>query len=242
MSNYISQLDSERFGFLVAKITDNVENPELVVRELKKKSTKLIIARINSSNIRLINHLEEIGFIYKDAQVTFNFNLQNKLPPKNIEQFSLVSFNDKHLSQIIEITGTSFNNYGHYFADDKLDKQKCNEIYIDWIRRCCYNKDIADEIIVAEKNNVAIGYLAIKIFDINNMKYVAGLIGAVATDYRKLGVFQAINIESLYLAASLGVNRVENNVLITNIPVMKTYTSLCYNIIRSEITMHFWCE
>ena len=74
------------------------------------------------------------------------------------------------------------------------------------------------------------------------MKYVAGLIGAVATDYRKLGVFQAINIESLYLAASLGVNRVENNVLITNIPVMKTYTSLCYNIIRSEITMLFWCE
>jgi hypothetical protein len=177
-----------------------------------------------------------------DAQVTFSFNLQNKLPPRNNNQFSLVSFNDRHLSQMIEITKTAFDNYGHYFADERLDKQKCAEIYINWIQRCCTNKDIADEIIVAEKNNIVIGYLAIKKFGLNSEKYYAGVIGAVASEYRKIGVFQAINIESLYLAGSNGAIRVENNVLITNIPVMKTYTNLCYSIIRSEITMHYWYE
>jgi hypothetical protein len=242
MLNYISQLDSERFGFLIAKFSKDIENPEFVVQELKKISTKLIIARVELSNIELINRLEKIGFKYKDAQVTFNFSLQNKLPPKNYSHFSIVSFNEKHLKQMIEITRTSFNDYGHYFADDKLDKQKCGEIYTDWIQRCCSNKDIADEIIVAEKNDEVIGYLALKIFNFDGVKYFAGVIGAVAPEYRKFGVFQSINIESLYLAASKGAKRVENNVLITNIPVMKTYSNLLYSIIRSEITMHFWYE
>jgi hypothetical protein len=242
MHNYISKLDSERFGFPVAKISGNIKNPELIVIELKKLSTKLIIARIEFSNIELINQLERIGFKYKDAQVTFNYNLQNKLPGKTNNPFSLVPFNESHLPGMIEITRNSFNNYGHYFADEKLNKQRCNEIYTDWIQRCCKNKDIADEIIVAEKGNMAIGYLAIKMHYAENEKHIEGVIGAVSPEYRKLGVFKAINIESLYLATRLGANRLGNNVLITNFPVMKTYTSLCYNIIKSEITMHYWYE
>ena len=70
--------------------------------------------------------------------------------------------------------------------------------------------------------------------------YIAGVIGAVAPEYRKMGVFKEINIESLYLAKRLGITRVENNVLVTNYPVMKTYTSLKYTIIRSELTLHYW--
>jgi hypothetical protein len=242
MHEYISKLDSEHFGFPVAKIFNNIENPELIVKELKKTSTKLIIARIDFLNKKLINQLEKIGFLYRDAQVTFNYNLYKGLPEKRINPFLIVPYDEKHLSEIINITKTSFNNYGHYFADDNLDKKKCIEIYIDWIKRCCENKDIADEIIVAEKDNIAIGYLAIKKHFTENDKYIAGVIGAVAPEYRKLGVFNAINIESLHLAERMEANRIENNVLITNFPVMKTYTGLCYNIIRSEITMHYWYE
>jgi hypothetical protein len=240
MHNFISKIDSERFGFCIAKFSSSIENPELIVSELKKLSVKLIIARVDFSNLKLIEQLERIGFLYKDAQVTFNFNLQNKLPEKTYNQFSIVSFKEGHLSDLIKITRKSFNNYGHYYADDKLDKQKCSEIYTDWIQRCCENRDIADEIIVAEKDNKAIGYLALKMYSNDNERYMAGVIGAVAPEYRKLGVFQAINIESLYYAVSLESKRIENNVLITNYPVMKSYTSLSYTIIRSEITMHYW--
>jgi len=242
MHKYISKLDSERFGFTVAKFSNDIENPELIVNKLDELSTRLIIARIDFSNIKLINQLERIGFTYKDAQITFNFNLHNKLPLKTGNQFSIVPFNERHLPEMIDMTRKSFSNYGHYFADDKLDKQKCSEIYTDWIQRCCENKEIADEIIVAEKDNIAIGYLAVKKYIAENEKYIAGVIGAVSLEYRKFGVFQAINIESLHLAASQGMNRLENNVLVTNFPVMKSYTSLNYSIIRSEITMHYWYE
>jgi len=129
-----------------------------------------------------------------------------------------------------------------YFADDKLDNLKCNEIYTDWLKKCCKDKEIADDIIVAEKDGTAIGYLAIKTNYDKNKKFISGIIGAVAQDFRKLGVFQGINLQSLYLAKKTGADSVENNVLVTNFPVMKTYTSLGYNIIRSEITMHYWYE
>jgi hypothetical protein len=242
MNKYISKLDSERFGFPVAKINNIIEDPDLLLSKLKDLSVKLIIARIEFSNIPLINELERIGFRHKDAQVTFNFNLKNKLPELNYNGFNIVSFQDRHLSEMIKMTRISFNNYGHYFADDKLDKNKCSEIYTDWIRRCCENKEIADEIIVAEKKNIAIGYLAIKKHFSSDEDYISGVIGAVSPENRKLGVFRAINTESIQIASRLGAKRIENNVLITNIPVIKSFTRLGYDIIRSELTMHYWYE
>ena len=242
MYNLISKLDSERFGFAIAKISNKIENPKLIIDELKKFSTRLIIARIDLSNMKLINQLETLGFLYKDAQVTFSFNLNNSKPKRLQNEFSIVPYNDRHLSKMIEITKQSFDNYGHYFADDKLDKKKCIEIYTDWIQRCCQNKEVADEIVVAEKDGIAIGYLAVKKQITQNENYISGVIGAISPEFRKRGVFKAINIESMHLASKLGANRVENNVLVTNFPVMKSYTSLNYSIIRSEITMHYWYE
>lgn len=240
MNDYISTLDSERFGFPVAKISNSIDNPNQIVEKLKNAGVSLIIARIDSTNIKLINQLEEIGFTYKDAQLTFNYNLHNELPPQLDNKFTLGLYRNQYLSDIIRLTQISFENYGHYFADDKLDKSKCREIYTDWIVQCCENRNFADEIIVAEMDQVAIGYLAVKIKDTTEGKYAAGVIGAVAAEHRKMGIFKAINIESMHVFSKLGCNRIENNVLVTNFPVMKTYTSLCYNVIRSELTMHYW--
>ncbi|GEM_PF-1217958 len=242
MNNYISLLDSERFGFLVAKFSNTIQNPEQIVNELKNLSTKLIIARVDFNNLKLINQLEKIGFEYKDAQLTFSFDLKKEIPTHSPHKdFKFTSYRSDHFNQIIEMTKKSFNNYGHYFADEKLNKQKCLDIYIDWITRCCTNIDVADNIIVAEIENTAVGYLALKTYITHHEKYIAGVIGAVSPEFRKLGIFQKINIESMHLAKKLGANRVENNVLVTNFPVINTYTNLSYNIIKSEITMHYWC-
>jgi len=240
IEKYISTLDTERFGFKVAKLPFNCADSIKIVEDLKKTSTKLIIVRVDANNIELINQLEINGFQFKDGQVTFSFDLHKSLPQPIDRAFTIKEYDKKFLPDIIEMTKYSFQNYGHYFADNKLDKTKCLDIYVDWSKRACDNLEIADKILVAEKNNKAIGYVAFKSFENTAEKYKAGVIGAVSPESRGLGVFQAIHIESIHLFKNEGFDRIENNVLVTNYPAMKTYIGLSYNIIRSEVTMHCW--
>jgi hypothetical protein len=240
MHEFISELDSERFGFPVAKMPSDLENPELTIQNLKILATKLVITRVDLKNILMINRLEKLGFLIKDTQLTYNYNLTDSTPRQLSTGLALDSYKECYLKQLINVTKESFNNYGHYFADEKLDRKKCLEVYTDWIRNCCYDKSFSDKIIIAKKDSKAIGYLALKLFNESSVKYAAGVIGAVAPEHRKGGVFQAINIESLNWAKIQGCTRVENNVLATNFPVQNAYINLKYKIIRSEVTMHYW--
>lgn len=239
MHKYLSVLDSDRFGFPVAKLNYTNEDPGQEIQELLESSTQLIIIRLNLSNIALINQFEEIGFKYKDTQLVFNYDLKKPFSESQLNGFSIRKFEVKHLDSLIEMTRKSFINYGHYFADGNLDKSKCLDIYVDWITRCCKDKSVADDVIVAEKNGKAIGYLAVKKFN-EKSKYIAGVIGAVDPDHRKMGVFREINSECLRYALEAGATRFENNVLVSNLPVIKSYINLDFYVLRSEITMHYW--
>jgi len=240
MNYIISEIDSKRFGFRVAKISNDVTNIDQVLSKLKKLSTKMIIARVELSNLNLINNLEKYGFTQKDVQATFNFRLNREIPLHKNNDLVFLDYSDDCYKEVIELTARSFDGYGHYFADERLDKEKCREIYVDWIHHCCKDSTISDFFIVAKFNNKVAGYLALKKKEEVNGEFACGLIGAVSPEFRGHGVFNAINIESLYRARLMGMKRVENNVLLTNFRVMKTYTDLSYNIIRSEVTLHCW--
>lgn len=244
MHRFISDIDTARFRFPIAKIPYPCSNIETVLQELRTFSVKLIISRVNLDDLVYLNKLETLGFQIKDIQLTWNYNINilNEPPLEVFKEYSICSFKATHLTKMIEITKESFNNYGHYFSDDILDKSKCLEIYLDWIIRCCRDKSLADNILVAEKDGIAIGYLALKQNEDLEGSYVSGVIGAVASKYRNIGVFRSINLQSIYWAKSIGANRIENNVLATNFPVSKSYSRMNFSIIRSEATLHYWYE
>ncbi|MDP3115388.1 MAG: hypothetical protein Q8M98_11565 [Candidatus Cloacimonadaceae bacterium] len=242
MNSYYSKIDSERFGFKIAKFGNDVDNAIDVVDELKRDGFRLIIARTEFTNLSLINTLEKIGFVYKDAQLTFGYDMKRELPLRLTSTVMMHPYRDAFQDRLIQITENSFQEYGHYFADERLDRHSCRQIYIDWVYRCCTDKLVSDHMIVAVLDEEPIGYLALKTVKENEQFHLAGIIGAVSSKHRHLGVFRMINIESLYLSNSLGAAHYEGNVHLTNFPVMKTYTSLSYRIIRSEITLHLWLD
>jgi len=242
MNKYISVLDTERFGFTVAKLPNAGEDIEHVLKGLRDLNTKLVIIRIDLSNIKLLNQLEKLGFETKDVQLTYNFNLTKGIPSHKPYEFVLRLFNPADIPQIVRIAGKSFQGYGHYSSDERLERQKCFDIYTDWAKRSCIDKSMADEIIVAENSDKLLGFLSLKINNEISGKYAAGVMGAVDPDWRKGGVFKAINIESLIWANKMNLTRVENNVLAVNYPVNGAYTSLNYKIIRAETTLHYWFD
>ena len=239
MTKHISNIDTKRFGFKIAKINHFDKSPSELVAELKAEGTKLIMSRVSASNMDLISTLEKIGFRLKDVQLTYNSNL-SKIPDQlGSLEFTIRDATDNDAEQISKIAEQAFHTYGHYYADDRL-KNQTSAIYKEWALNSCLNKQIADKVIIAEFQGNVIGFLTFKIQENDQGKHAVGGIGAVSSIHRNMGVFKAINIAGLKWSKKIGLNRLEHNVLATNFPVNATYSKLGFNIIHSEVTMHFW--
>lgn len=239
MEKYISDIDSKRFGIKVAKINRFANDPTELLENAKAQGIDLIMSRVPTSEIALINTLEKIGFRLKDVQLTYNSNLAIIAEqPENME-FFLRDASSSDAEQISKIAEQAFQNYGHYYADEIL-RHETSSIYKEWAQNSCKNNDIADKIIVAEMEGEVIGFLTFKIQENAAGKFAIGGIGAVAPKSHKIGVFRAINIEGMKWCKSAGIGRVEHNVLATNFPVNSTYSKLGFTVIRSEVTLHCW--
>src|SRR3989339_626749 len=129
MKNLISDLDSNRFGFLIAKQT-NFDLPQKDVEKfLIDNNVKLLICRLDNIEFDRINSLEKLGYQIKDFQITYNFDLRNDIKVENYnDNIIFRSFKKEDISDIKKISKESFQKYGHYAANDKLDKNKCTEI------------------------------------------------------------------------------------------------------------------
>ncbi len=235
---YHSLLDTERFGFKIAKINTLDEPIEDLLNNLKINDYRLILSKVNALDIDLINELEENGFLLKDIQLTYKYEVNEPVPYKLPEDLIIREANLSDKKALYDIAINSFQKYGHYAADPKLDSDKCKEIYGDWIVRS-FEKKVADNILVAEVNGKVAGFLSHKIY-VNNFKYAAGGIGAVDPTYRNKDIFKAITISGLNWASENNCDWVEHNVLITNYPVNRSFSKLGFKISNSFITFHKW--
>jgi RimJ/RimL family protein N-acetyltransferase len=244
MKSYISKIDSDRFGFPIAKVNDFTNDPDLIIETLERHGVKLIITRIESSNFHMINYLETKGFLLKDFQLTYNYNIKREFSANstNNQEYILKDVDENDIEEIAGIAKKAFCNYGHYFADERLDKNKCMQIYEDWAKRSCTSKEVADKVIIAKNKNRVLGFLSFKIYNDSNGKYAAGGLGAVLPEYQNLGIFKTINIEGINWGNTISLNRIEHKVLAYNYPVIKVYEKLGFNILKSELTFHYWIE
>ena len=238
----ISLLDSERFGFKVAKLDNYDIDPESAVKEFKNLGIKLVISRVAAKDIELVNKLEELGFRIKDSQLKYKYDLTDFMPYENnpAENYCIRDVKEADIPILTGFTEESFAGYGHYFADKRLDAKKCMGIYKDWVLRSCTDKNTADKVYVAEINGEAAGYLTFKIFEKDNLKYAAGGLGAVSKMYRNKSVFQAIILHGLKWGAEINLDWEEHNVLTTNYSVNRSFSKLGFRVVNSYYTFHGW--
>jgi GNAT superfamily N-acetyltransferase len=244
ISLYYSYLDSERFGLKVAKVNLFPEKPEILINQLKKEGIQLIISKIDANHINLINQLEHLGFKLKDSQVTYRYNLKKDIidfPDLKNSKFQIREFDKKDIPCLQKIAKESFNNYGHYANDSRLDKSQIGEIYSDWITRSCMDLTVADKVFLAEHENKIAGFLSMKLFKSQESYYAASGLGAVSSNYRGQNVFKLLTAEALNWGAGINLDWEEHNVLTTNFPVNGTFSSLGFKIYKSFFTFHYWC-
>jgi hypothetical protein len=242
-SKYLSVIDTDRFGFKIAKINHFESEPKVILNELRDSGIKLIISRIEFNNIDLLNKLEDIGFRIKDSQVTYIFEMKNfdSNSVTNLnDTFTIREFQINDLDKIVEIAEESFNNYGHYFANKKLDRVKCLEIYKDWAYRSCTDSNVADKIFVAENENGLAGFLSFKKEQKEDKVFAVGGMGAVSGKHRGLDVFKKIAIKGLQWGVENNFDWEEHNVLVNNYSVNRSFSKLGFKTGKFYITLHCW--
>jgi len=243
IENFISDLDSKRFGFKIAKFDTKGVDLAIFLELIRSERVKLIITKVPLENLEAVNLLEENGFVIKDVQVTYKFELNKFIPhiiSESKNEIIIRDATDNDIKGVEILAGNCFSNYGHYAADLKLPSDKVKDIYSDWARRSIEDKNIADKIIIAEINNEIAGFLTFKVYEQNGLFYGAGGLGGVAEKYRSQNIFRLITIAGLKWGKQRNMAWEEHNVSIKNYPVNSSFTKLGFKIYKTFVTMHCW--
>lgn len=245
-----SKLDSKRFGIKVGKIDESFFTDSIwdANRYFKDNNYDLIFARIDWSRLDLINGLEKSGFVIKDSQYTlrntfkdwegnFLFN-----PTNRYDGYTFREYDKSETDQIVDITKNSFNGYGHYSTDSRLNPQDCLDAYVDWAYNACTNPKVADKVFVAEKDNEIAGYIAYKKFTKEDKNYAAGVLGAVNPKHRGNRLFPDIDIAGLEWGIRENMDWHEHNVLLDNFAVFKAHMSVGFKPQEFMVTLHGWMD
>jgi hypothetical protein len=237
-----SEVDSLRFGVKVAKINDEKFLSEEVFQLLKEEGVQLIMSRVRSEDIALINYLEDNNFRIKDVQLTYRFDLaKNKINHAYANSaLHIREATSADASDLEAIAADCFSNYGHYFADKKLNEQAVAEVYKDWTTRAIHDNDISDKYFVAEHQGKIAGYLSFKERITENGVYSFGGIGAVGKNFQSANVFSSLTIKGLEWGLANNHLWQEHNVLNINYPVNRVFSKLGFYIYKSETTLHAW--
>jgi hypothetical protein len=241
---WISPLDTARFGIPIAKINDETALHEDTLRALRDAGVKMIISRVDSRKIALLNHLEAMGFRIKDVQLTWRFDLNKQeirydyLNPEIVVR-EATEHDIPALQQVAEL---SFWNYGHYFADDRLDKTACIEVYRDWTARAVRDKQVAEKFFVACLGDTIAGmlFMGLKMEGAETFAF-AGM-AAVSPDYRENNIVSTLAINSLEWGKLEYHTWQEHNVLHINFPVNRVLSKLDFRTYKSETTLHCWLD
>lgn len=241
MKDFISQIDTQRFGFKVAKINAWDNDISFILNDLRRNGVKLVISKINCTDINLINTLEQSGFRIKDMQVAHRFNIK-----ESFEAFTLPSdikirdFQKEDLQTISDIVYEAFLGYGHYFADDKLDKKQCAEIYPDWARKSCLGEIPVSKVLVAEIDGEVAGFVPFTIHEQENLKFVIPDMTAISKHHRGKGIFPSLLKGGINWSAEINAAYLETNTLTSNPSAISAFAKVGFNIVNSFITLHNW--
>lgn len=240
----ISALDTQRFGFPVAKVNQYPKDPELTIQELKSQGVQLVLSKIPLQEITLINQLEQLGFELRDVQATYRLPLAKELSPiiSDTSTITIREVVESDIQALEKMAYDSFYNYGHYARNPKLDKSTCADIYADWIRNSCTQPQVADVVFVAVTEETPVGFLSFKRGANHEGSFAAGGIGAMLASQRNKGIFKLLTHHGALWAQHQQLDWVEHNVLIDNTPVNKSLSKSGYTMANTFVTLHLWID
>ncbi|MGH9511101.1 MAG: GNAT family N-acetyltransferase [Terriglobales bacterium] len=232
-------IESERFGVRVARApqvtTDNLDE---ILRCCMTGDIQLLIARCPTGDLAAAQCMEAQGFYLADTLIYYGFDLVKRAIPQDRGGFQVRRFQPEDEPLIEAVAKEAFKGYlGHYHADPRLDRRKCDEAYVSWAKRSCVLKEVAEQVFVAERDNEVAGFATLRL---NSREEGEGLLYAVAPHSQGLGICHSLMLCSLQWCSSQGAHRMVISTQVTNIVMQKVWCQIGFEPRHSFYTFHKW--
>jgi len=237
----LSRLDEERFGYRTAKAY-NITRDDLapILSFCRTKEVELLIARCRATELDVAQAMEREGFHLMDTLIYYDFKF-DKLPiPTNSSDVLVRPMRSGEQGAIKNVARYSFEGYfGHYHADERLDKSTCDEVYIDWAYRSASSEGVADVVLVASDGARIVGFATLKM---NNPDVGEGILFAVSPEAQGQGVYRAFMVKGMEWCSAQGAKRMMVSTQIINIAVQKVWARLGFEANNAYYTFHKWFD
>ncbi len=239
MTVQLSAIDEERFGIRTAR-DNEIMTPDDVSAVLDfchANQVRLLLTRCPTHQLQTVHRMEQNGFLLMDTLVYYARSLTLPIPvaahPVRIAQLDEV----ETISRLAEVSFRDYN--GHYRADERLDRAKCNEIYPSWAYRSVVSRQVADEVLVVEQNRGVVGFVTLRLNDPQEGE--VPLYG-VSPDVQGQGIGGSLIIGALQAFHSRGAERMVISTQITNTASQKVWIRLGFEPSESFYTFHKWFD
>ena len=236
---YLSRIDEKRFGVIVAKsLSVTSDTLPSIIKFCLDKRVSLLIARCLTSEVNAVHEMEKQGFLLMDTLVYYKCDIQKKPAPSDDSPNNIRLIRPGEEEQVRDVAAKAFKGYfGHYQADERLDRASCDDIYIDWAYRSCISKDCADAVFVAELDDKIAGLATLRI---NGPDEVEGILFGVSPAVHGRGIYRSFMISGMIYCKEKGRKNLIVSTQIINLAVQKVWTRLGFEPSRSFYTFHKW--
>jgi len=239
MEIFLSKIDQERFGYVIAKSklcdTDKVEE---LLSQARTLGVELLIVRLATDNLKAAQELERNNAILTDTLIYYQKKNVSKYNIKLPEGYSACYADEGDAEHVGGVAAGSFKGYfGHYHSDNRLERIDCDNVYTSWAKNSCLDRKIADEVILIKKNNEIAAFSTLKIIEKNCFD---GVLFGVSPAHTGQGLHLNLMQLSQNWGAENNISRMVTSTQINNVKVQKNWCRVGLEPLNSFYTFHVW--
>ena len=238
---FLSPIDEKRFGVRTAKAPHiTLETLPSIIEFCHANNVTLLIARTLTSDLQVAQAMEREGFNLMDTLVYYLCDLKKIPIASAIRDVVIRTIRPGEEEKVKLVAAESFHGYfGHYHADPRLDRTKCDETYESWAVRSCLSHEVADEVLVTDSQGTVIGFATLRL---NSPEEGEGVLFGVAASAQRRGIYRQMLIGGMEWCLGKGATRMIVSTQIINVAVQKVWIRLGFEPSDSYYTFHKWFD
>lgn len=226
-----SEIESRRFGVEVYRA--NVETEADATAAVEFEQADLIVARVDTKAVALVQALERGGYFLCDTLVYFRGETARFDAPGAVEGLRIADVTDA--AALEPVARAAFSDFfGHYHTDARLDGAVATEGYVEWcVSALAWTNGY---VLGAFDGDTLAGFATVRVED----DAAEIVLNGVSPSYQRRGIYSALVQTIGHRAKERGVSRIFSSTQIQNLGPQKTWSRHGLLPAESKYTFHRW--